>query len=278
MVTIPNGSIYFWMYKQGLRHTDLHAIEIACASIGKEIRAKDYSNYWNGYYRSDLYLGPGADDIWMLSKHRTTVHESKEFEELTYTDYPAHPYVGMPEIGNRWVPCNSDNRPMIKWGNGCRTMADCVAHPGQKYLAENLKGTQMIVIDCDGNHDDPWDWETINFLSRYKSLTHCIEKPGYEQSPSFHLTFKVDRIIPTMHFPYAHIDIVGNRRNSLRYWKNKTWNQLQPKEMDPYTWDTIKDYIKYRKERSDNGNEPIGYAEQGSGIQVNQEGVRPHHA
>ena len=245
---VPSGSIYFWMYEQGLKHADLHEIEISCLASGKVIRAKDYENYWNGYYRSDLYCSPGKDDIWLLKKHKDIVSESKQFEDLAYWDYPVHPYAGMPEVQNRWVPCSAMNKPIIKWSQGCLSLPDCVAYPGQKYLAENLKGTQMIVIDCDGNHEEPWDYETIEFLKQFKKITHTIEKPGYDDSPSFHLTFKTDRIIPTMHFPYAHIDIVGNRRNSLRYWKNKTWNEKDPVYMTPEIWDELRDYVKHRKE------------------------------
>lgn len=261
MIQVPSDSIYFWMYEQGLKHTDLHNIELACMSAGKSIRPKDYENYWNGFHRSDLYHGPGSDDIWMLKKHREIKSESSQFEDLAYYDYPMHPYTGMPEVKNRWVPCSKDNKPMIKWSQGCMTMADCVSYPKQEYLAENLKGTQMLVIDCDGNHGDPWDWETICFLSKFQEMTHVIYKPleddrewpcenAWIHSPSFHLTFLTDRIIPTMHFPHAHIDIVGNRRNSLRYWKNKKWNGVQPAYMTTEIWNELRDYIKYRKEKA----------------------------
>ena len=250
MLDVPSGSIYFWMYTQGLKHVDILEIERACTRACKDIRPKDYENYWNGYHRSDLYAGPGKDDIWLLGKHRELRSQGRKFDELSYYDYPVHPYTGMPEVQIRWVPCNQDNKPMIKWGQGCMTMADCVAYPGQRYLAENLKGTQLIVVDCDGNHEDPWDWETIRFLGKFKQLTHTIEKPGFDECPSFHLTFRTDRIIPTMHFPESHIDIVGNRRNSLRYWKNKEWNGMQPAYMTAAIWDELRKYIRYRKEKA----------------------------
>ena len=54
MVEVPQGSIYFWMYEMGLKHVDLDEIRIACYSAGKNIRDKDFQNYWNGWYRSDL--------------------------------------------------------------------------------------------------------------------------------------------------------------------------------------------------------------------------------
>ncbi len=261
-MNVPEGSIYFWMYEQGLKHADLTEVKFSVLQAGKQIRDKDLENYWNGFFRSDLYTGAGKEDIFMLTKRSSIAGSvSKEFFDTEYEEYPVHPYCAYPEIQNRWVPCNKDNKPMIKWGNGCMSLADAVAYKDQVYLAENLKGTRLIVIDCDGNHDRPWDFETMGFLWHYSHMTHCItngpqNKPGMmghfrdDIPPSFHLTFKVDRIIPTMHFPYAHIDIVGNRRNSLRYWKNKEWNHVEPKLMTVEIWKELQDYLKYRKEKA----------------------------
>jgi hypothetical protein len=132
-------------------------------------------------------------------------------------------------------------------------------------MAENMIGQRRIVIDCDGDHTDTLDMETIAFLWRYSSITHTLckprkikEYPGYENTgldipASFHLTFSVDRVIPTMHFPYAGIDIVGNRRNSLRYFKNKEWNGRQPAELTADIWQDLQAYIKHRKEQADGG-------------------------
>ena len=63
---------------------------------------------------------------------------------------------------------------------------------------------------------------------------------------SFHLTFAVDRVIPTMHFSKAHMDIVGNKENSLRYLKNKIWNGIEPLPMNEAIWDDIKSYVERR--------------------------------
>ena len=67
---------------------------------------------------------------------------------------------------------------------------------------------------------------------------------------SFHLSFMVDRVIPTMHFPKAHIDIIGNQVNSLRYLKTKRWNGMVPMMMTAKIWNEITDYIRMRNERS----------------------------
>lgn len=256
---VPNGSIYHWMYKQGLKHVDLTDIEIAVKALGIGIREKDYANYWNGYYNSDLY----KSDIFMLKRGNSQlVSSSVKFFDAPYSSYPEHPYLDMPEIENRWVPCNGNNKPMIQWSQGCMTLADAKAKVGQVYLGENLKGCKFIVIDCDGDHDEGrFDWDTIEFLWKFSKVTHCLMKPkmirDYKGAPninrpaSFHITFAVDRIIPTMHFPYAHIDIVGNEKNSLRYIKNKIWNGLNPIPMTDEIWGQLQQYIKQRKEKDE---------------------------
>ena len=53
-----------------------------------------------------------------------------------------------------------------------------------------------------------------------------------------------------MHFPKAHIDIIGNQVNSLRYLKTKSWNGMVPMRMTAKIWNEITDYIKIRNERS----------------------------
>lgn len=261
MIEVPSDSIYFWMYTQGLKQVDIQEIQDACFKAGKEIRPKDFENYWNGFHNSSLYHSSRADDFVLTRKPDKEISSSKDFFNRDYLLYEDHPWCDMPEIQNRWVPCSKDNKPMIKWSQGCMTLSDAVAYKDQVYLAENLKGTQMIVIDCDGNHDVPWDYETMAFLWHYSHMTHCItkgpqNKPGMlghfkdDIPPSFHLTFQVTKIIPTMHFPYAHIDIVGNRMNSLRYWKNKKWNGIKPALMTEDIWKELQKYIKYRKEKA----------------------------
>ena len=253
MLEVPSGSIYFWMYTQGLKQVNENDIASACRAAGVSIRDKDWQNYWNGYYNSDMYHGRGSDDMFMLS--RNGMHAGRErpvdFLCTEYRNYPEHPYAHNEyQVENRWVPCNKDNKPMIKWGNGCLSLADACAYKSQVYLAENLKGTRFIVIDCDGDHGDELDLETMAFLNWWRDKTHCIVKPGQDENmpASFHLTFETDRIIPTMHFPYAHIDIVGNRRNSLRYWKNKKWNGIAPATMTDIWWQMLQEYIEHRKE------------------------------
>ena len=259
MIAPPAGeSIYLWMYRTGLSMEPLDRVLAALSLAGHEVRDKDLRNYWNGYYRRLLYGRPGFDR--MLS-----VPQSQRV--MAYHDYPEHPLDGMPEVANRWVPCSEENRPLIRWGQGCLALSDARAMRGCAYVAENLRGTRLMVVDVDGDHGGSLDVEVLRFFARWRDETCCHDKrrlvldaTTYEQydlatmalPTSYHLTFSTDRVIPTMHFPSAHVDIVGNQRNSLRYFKDKLWNGLPPMPMTDETWDAMFEFIERRQH--DNGN------------------------
>lgn len=249
MIEIPEGSIYYWMYIQGLKQVPLSDIEQACLMAGKEIRLKDRANYWNGYYRSDIYSHyPGS----LLDGRGESVSKKRV---PNWKDLDTHPYLNMPEIENRWVPCSNEGRPLIKWSLGCMSIEDAKGCLRSQTLAENLKGTKMIVIDCDGDHGNELDLEVIKFLYPLAKQTHTLYKPNMikdcecsRQVPtSFHLTFAVDKVVPTMHFPKAHIDVIGNKMNSIRYLKNKQWNGLAPIPMTEEIWEHLMDYVKQKE-------------------------------
>lgn len=250
-IEVPVGSIYLWMYEQGLRGTDISDIVGACRLAGKSIREKDFQNYWNGFGKHQAVSHASIFDI--------RPSQRKGFYDLEYSQYPLHPFDDCPDSEAIFVPCSSDNKPIIKWGEGCLKREEAEAYRDQRYLAENLIGQHRIVIDCDGDHDDGFlDLDTIEFLWQFASITEAYRKPKdcvdygcpldefLDKPASFHLTFMVDRIIPTMHFPFAHIDIIGNKRNSLRYFKDKKCNNLPLAIMNDDIWSALKDYIRWR--------------------------------
>lgn len=253
-----------WMFRQGLRHRPLEKVLAECELGGHQVRRKDLQNYMNGWYRHELYFG---DDC-MVDRSANMIDRTGRSTAMRYGSYPEHPYLDMPEIEQRWVPCSRENKPMIKWSNGCMSLSSAKAFNGCRYLAENLRGTRLMVIDVDGDHGDELDLDALRFFDKWRGVTCCHEKPSivfdwYAENAdgwcgdlhtaclptSYHLTFEVDRVIPTMHFPAAHVDIVGNMRNSLRYFKNKTYNGLPPMRMDESTWDEIMDHIDRRERR-----------------------------
>ena len=264
-IEVPQGSVYLQMYKWGLRHVPLEDIDAACMRAGKQLRKKDVQNYWNGYHNSNLYGDIDmCDEPFKLVRTRI-VPPGESFLKMDYDELPDHPYDdGVLEMEKRYVPCGASNKPLIQWSQGCLTYDDALAYSNQVYMAENLRGTHLIVIDCDGDHDDNnLDLETIMFLwLRFSDMTHTLKKQkricdyrGYERSgltipASFHLTFSTNKMIPKIPCPEAHIDILGNQNNQLRYFKTKTWNGLKPVPMTPEIWDKVREYITYRKEKA----------------------------
>jgi len=264
MLQVPDGSIYFWMYNEGLKHTPIEEIQEACAAAHVDIRPKDMQNWVNGWMRSDRTTGvkPSGNPAFV---------KGKNYFNTELYEYPENPSMAIGERTDCWVPCSSQNKPLIKWSQGCMSKEDAISYYGSCYLGENMKDLHHIVIDCDGDHNG-LHLDTIRFLAKYRDKTHCLNKPkmltdypeyystvmnegGYQEDEfflpaSFHLTFMTDRWIPTMHFPNAHIDIVGNRNNSLRYWKNKWWNKLSPLQLTPEIWNDIRDFIG-RKENGE---------------------------
>lgn len=266
-IIVPEGSIYFWMYTQGLKHIPFDDIISACLRSGKIIRKKDEENYWSGYYNSDLYRRDESGKIVssILSINDRFPRSSMTCFEMEWDEYPDHPYSGQPEIPNRWVPCTSDGKPLIKWGEGCLLRSEAEAYRNYGSIAENLKGCQHIVIDFDGDHDPKHlDIELASYANRLAERNHALMKPkvvseysGYEgmrladdmhlKPVSLHITFAVDKVIPTMHFSKAHIDIIGNQKNSIRYYKNKVWNGIQAQPMDDYMWKSLMSYIRSKE-------------------------------
>ena len=256
---VPDGSIYFWMFTQGIKSIPLDHVLAACKEHGKHVRQKDIDNYYNGT-RYSAYKGE-RDILRFPAEPR--VPDSKRYYEIGYEDYPIHPHLGSPEPKERYVPCNARGRPLIKWSEGCMSFDKAFRYRHSAFVGENLFGCKHIVFDIDGDHDTELDIETIEFFWSLGRLSHRLDKPklikeydGYQDDnvhgdmpASFHLTFRVDRVIPTMHFPKAHVDILGNKVNTMRMYKDKKWNGRDPIDMTPTLWEEIKRYIRYREEQ-----------------------------
>ena len=253
-----NESIYMDMYTWGLKHIPYEEIEEACYRVGKVIRVKDYDNYWRGYYRSYFNKGNYYESLMKIEENFYENSSRRMMKD--YSEYPLNPLEYMPEVEEKWVPCSKNNKPLISWSKYCLRFNEAVAYKNQVYLGENMRGQRLIVFDCDGDHvKDNLDMETIYFLWQYSFKTHTLSKnkklceySGYENitedvPASFHLTFTTNRVIPSMHFPWCHIDLLGNENNQLRYWKDKQWNGKLPMEMDSYIWNEIKEYVERRK-------------------------------
>ena len=231
-------SIYLSMFTWGLKQIPIEDIERECQSVGKDIRKKDYENYWRGYSQSNTHRDPKSV---LKIQHEVKTVLDKSLDEFKVNTYP--------QPRERWVPCGESNKPLIKWTQVKLYKADEVLmHPDCFYVAEQLKHSHVIVLDIDADHGNSIDEDTLKFFKKYRDITHCLYKESYDGVPkSYHLTFATDRIIPTVHCPWCHVDILGNENNQLRYRKNKVRNGRSPMPLTNEIWDDIRTYLKGRK-------------------------------
>lgn len=187
--------------------------------------------YNNGWFDKETIEYPDQSKLLCSTWH----HYAKRENAIFVDDYTPV---------NRFVPCNKDGIPIIKWSNGCYNLNDANALVHSKYIGENLKGCPFIVIDIDGDHGDKINQEVIDCFWDYAYITHTLAKLINGKPVSYHLTFLVDKVIPTMHFHKACVDIIGNNSNGIRYFKDKLWNNKPPLRMDALIWKEICTKIK----------------------------------
>lgn len=95
-----------------------------------------------------------------------------------------------------------------------------IKYPNAVYIAEELKNSNRIVIDCDSK-------ETVLLFSHLLDKTESYIS---EERDSAHLVFITNKIISTKH--KTKIDLLGNEKFSLRnIKKNKVPNNLKPIEL-----------------------------------------------
>lgn len=235
-------SIYMDCFQAGARGVDWQVIADACAKEGIIIRKKDYDNYQRGLRASNRQR---------LNSLNPVVYEegaSNTFFDMDYTDYPKLPE-GWKESDVRFFPAEGSGAKPLKgwyWGTHLVTREQAEAISPVGMCGENLLGTTRWVADIDIDHGDAIDYDLMNWALQFKTVTQYWEA----RPTSYHLIFSTDRIIPTMHWPYAHIDGLGNKTNAARYHKDKVpHGEITP--MTPEIWEEFKRYIKYRKDTFD---------------------------
>lgn len=125
----------------------------------------------------------------------------------------------------QYLPVNTENRtvkyftPVFENGKTLigkdRTLTEeaALSFTDIKYIAEELKGSNRVVIDCDSK-------ETALIFEKYIDKTESYVNSDLS---SVHLVFTTSHLIPTKHKPY--LDLLGNEKHTLRNIKNnKTCN------------------------------------------------------
>ena len=96
------------------------------------------------------------------------------------------------------------------------TLEEALAFKYIKHVAEELKDSNRIVIDCDSER-------TVALFEQYLDKTESYIS---ENKDSAHLVFTTNRLVPTKH--KREIDLLGNSKYSLRNIKaNKKYNGVQ---------------------------------------------------
>lgn len=248
-------SPYFNMYKAGLLGIPIDVVSSKLTQIGIPLRAKDIENWQSGMFKHQM----NSDPMFKPPAKRET-ETGVPFDNSHLEDFPMFPlsWVGTEK---RFFPCTQDNKPMQKWGWSkdfhpqLYTLADAKALSPIGWVGQNMLYQRFIVLDIDGAGHGSYDQKVINFGSKYKDKTMCLEdpvKPG-----SFHLYFSTDRLIPVRHFPWAKLDLMGNAVNAAVYMKNKQNNGLKMSQLSEEVWQDMLSYQQSRKER-DNGSQPNG--------------------
>lgn len=251
-----------WCYTQGLRGVSWDEILSAIAPFGIQPRDKDYRNWEDGMKK---HLG--ETHVLEARGFSTTLMDNikPKGDPRVIPDLDSYPMLDERDVGyedTRWVPCNRDNKPLVKWSEIRCTLNEARLWPGARYLAENLKGCHWIVLDFDVDHDkNNINWELREFgLELLNSHpTQALYKPNWM---GFHLTYWTDREIRTKHLPHICIDICGNSKatnGQLRYFKTKQTNDIRSTGLlTDEIWSKLQRYSLtkdvYRKVKN---NEPI---------------------
>lgn len=173
----------------------------------------------------DIALDKGLEeqevDKTMLSAVSTPTSNISSRSKRSF-DLNSFPLLENPRL-EKWYTPVFPNHKTLKGADQILTLEEAEAYEGKLYVAEQLKGSNRIVIDCDSK-------ETVELFLRYKDLTE-----SYYSEDSMYLVFTTDRIIPSQR--YNKLDIQGNKTLALRHIKpNKQPNGL---EAIPLTQDVL---------------------------------------
>ena len=240
----PNGSIYAAMFRAGKYGIPFEDCESICDYYGINIRAKDVRSWTDGA-NVGVRIKSAMNS---LSPRITTVNTRKQFPKLT--DFPVD--FNTTIMHKSFFPCNWENKPMQKWGYSegfdpeLMDISSALLLSDVGFIGFNMLMQNFIVIDIDGVGHGDKDEQVIKWGRKWSSQTETWEDP--HKVGSFHLYFLTNRLIPTMHYPEAKIDILGNAKNTACYRKNKQSNGRPMMYLTSAIWKDLMDYVQSRKE------------------------------
>lgn len=243
-------SPYFAMFRAGQHGIPLEDVSAWCHQLGIPLRDKDVRNWSDGKWRYDCRHSANRsvlNPILPSQQGKLGVNRAP-FLDMKLSEFPSLPE-GWTGTDHRWFPCNEDNKPMQKWGYSESYIpqlydhASAVALSTCGYVGQNMYAQPFIVVDIDGVGHGVIDQTTIDFGRQFD--TQVWENP--EKAGSFHLYFWTDRLLPIQHWPFAHIDFMGNAKNAAVYLKKKKSNGKEMAYFSQQTLSKLQEYIRYRE-------------------------------
>lgn len=238
------GSPYNDMFKAGFSGVPLEDCVAKCYRNGIAVRPKDIKAWEDGMYKR----GEGSVDAKVPSEFKRITGYDQEQASLNMLPMIPQCWEGPKK---RFFPCTDTNKPIGRWGWTAEYTPELFLLPDARaispcgWVGQNILYQRFIVVDIDGRGHGSDDIQTIEFGNLFKNSTFSTEDPA--KPGSFHLYFKTDRLIRTMHFMWAKIDFMGNAVNSAVYMKNKIPNNIPMMELTEEIWQMIMNYQRSRK-------------------------------
>lgn len=137
-----------------------------------------------------------------------------------------------PRLTQYFTPVFKNNKTLLG-KDRILTKEEALAYPNILYIAEELKGGNRVVIDCDSK-------ETVELFSEYLSQTESYVS---SDKSSAHLVFTTDKLIRTSH--KEGIDFLGNTLYTLRNIKsNKIPNNVEAIPITQEILDIFGEYLR----------------------------------
>lgn len=245
-------SAYAGMFTLGRRGVPAYIIIDHVTRLGIPLREKDWIAYQEGFAYK---IGVQNDNInpykkqppawqWLLN---TSFNELEMLHLTPGFDYE-----------RRWFPCSKGSEPLMSWGYNMpdrppprlTTRNEAMAMTEDGYVGQNTYGQPLVILDIDGVGHGAVDQEVITFGNQFKNSTEVWENP--RKPGSFHVYFETDRIIPTKHFEFAKLDLMGNKTNYAVYGKDKVSNNIPRMKLDENIWKRLQNYIQWRAVENNN--------------------------
>lgn len=193
--------------KEGTRNNTLYEV---CKELTKNEQNEDWIEAV-----TEVALSIGLEQHEIKETIISATKEKKSPEKQASTELNSLATNPTPRLTQYFTPVFKNNKTLLG-KDRILSKEEALAYPNILYIAEELKGSNRVVIDCDSK-------ETVELFSEYLSQTESYVS---SDKSSAHLVFTTDKLIRTSH--KEGIDFLGNTLYTLRNIKsNKIPNNVE---------------------------------------------------